>query len=183
MGSQRILDGVGDSRNMEEMPEYLTKDVVVFGCGNTLFGDDGFGPSVADYLLENFDIPDDATVLDVGTSVRDLLFTMLLSEKKPKNVVVVDAVDKGKTPGEVFEISIDDIPERKTDDFSMHQVPTSNMLKELKDLGGLAVTIVACQVKKIPEEVSPGLSNPVAEAVPRASKIIYEKFIMGRQQD
>jgi coenzyme F420 hydrogenase subunit delta len=163
---------------MEGLPDYLTKDVIVFGCGNLLFGDDGFGPSVADFLNDDYDIPDGVLVLDVGTSVRDLLFTILLSEKKPSNLVIVDAVDKGKAPGEVFEISIDDIPERKTDDFSLHQVPTSNMLKELKDLGGLGVAVVACQVENIPEEVSPGLSDSVAKAVPRASKIIYERFII-----
>jgi coenzyme F420 hydrogenase subunit delta len=165
---------------MEELPDYLTKDVIVFGCGNLLFGDDGFGPSVADFLNENFTIPDVALVLDVGTSVRDLLFTMLLSEKKPTSLVIVDAVDKEKAPGEIFEISIDDIPEKKTDDFSLHQVPTSNMLKELKDIGGMGVAVVACQVEMIPEEVSPGLSDSVAEAVPRASRMIFEKFIVRR---
>ena len=54
------------------------------------------------------------------------------------------------------------------------------MLKELKDLGGLEVAVVACQVENIPEEVNPGLSDSVAKAVPRASKIIYERFIMRR---
>jgi coenzyme F420 hydrogenase subunit delta len=165
---------------MDELPDYLTKDVIVFGCGNLLFGDDGFGPSVADFLNENYDIPDLALVLDVGTSVRDLLFTMLLSEKKPSSLVIVDAVDKEKAPGEVFEISIDDIPEKKTDDFSLHQVPTSNMLKELKDVGGLGVAVVACQVENIPEEVKPGLSDSVAKAVPGASRMIFERFIERR---
>jgi coenzyme F420 hydrogenase subunit delta len=165
---------------MADLPDYLTKEIVVLGCGNSLFGDDGFGPSVANFITHNYDVPERAMVLDVGTSVRDLLFTMLLSEKKPRSLIVVDAVDRGRTAGEVFEISVDDIPERKTDDFSMHQVPTSNMLKELKDLGGMGVTVIACQVQKIPEEVSPGLSSPVADAVPKASKIIYEKFISRR---
>ncbi len=168
---------------MEDLPEFLAKETVVFGCGNVLFGDDGFGPSVANFLLENYDIPNDALVLDVGTSARTLLFTMLLSERKPKHLIVMDAVDKGRSPGEIFEISLDDIPERKTDDFSMHQVPTSNMLRELRDLGDLSVTVVVCQAENIPDEVSPGLSSVVAKAVPRASKIIYEKFISGRREN
>jgi len=163
---------------MGDLPDYLTKKTVVFGCGNILFGDDGFGPSVAEHLSKNYDIPENALVMDVGTSVRELLFTILLSETRPSKVIVVDAVDRGKNPGEVFEISIDEIPERKTDDFSMHQVPTSNMLRELKEIGGIEVSIVVCQVQNIPEEVSSGLSGPVRLAVSRASKIIYEKIIM-----
>ncbi len=163
---------------MNDLPDYLTKKTVVFGCGNVLFGDDGFGPSIAEYLSENYEIPEHALVMDVGTSVRELLFTILLSDTRPSHIVVVDAVDRGRKPGEIFEISIDDIPEKKTDDFSMHQVPTSNMLKELEELGGIKVTILACQVHNIPEEVSPGLSEPVRMAVPAASKLIYEKIIM-----
>lgn len=165
---------------MSDLPDYLTKRTVVFGCGNTLFGDDGFGPAVADYLVDNCDVPDDVLVMDVGTSVRELLFTILLSETRPSSVIIVDAVDRGRIPGEIFEISVDEIPEKKTVDFSMHQVPTSNMLKELKDIGGIEVTIIVCQVQDIPEEVSPGLSGHVTQAVPRASKLIYEKIIMRR---
>lgn len=163
---------------MNDLPDYLTKETVVFGCGNALFGDDGFGPSVAEYLSEQYDIPDHALAMDVGTSVRELLFTILLSDTRPSHIVVVDAVDRGREPGELFEISIDEIPEKKTDDFSMHQVPTSNMLKELSELGGIKVTILACQVHHIPEDVKPGLSEPVKKAVPVASKLIYEKIIM-----
>jgi coenzyme F420 hydrogenase subunit delta len=168
---------------MEDLPSFLTKEIVVFGCGNTLFGDDGFGPAVAGNLLEDYTIPDHAMVMDVGTSVRDLLFTILLSETRPREVIIVDAIDRGRSPGEVFEISIDEIPEKKTDDFSLHQVPTSNMLKELKELGGLEVTIIVCQVSHIPDEVSPGLSDPAANAVLEASKIIYDKIIMQKDDD
>ncbi len=164
--------------NMEDLPSFLKKETVVFGCGNVLFGDDGFGPAVAENLLENYTIPDRVMVMDVGTSVRDLLFTILLSETRPSEIIIVDAVDRGRNPGDVFEISIDEIPEKKTDDFSLHQVPTSNMLKELKELGGLEVTIIVCQVSHIPEEVSPGLSEPAARAVSEASKVIYDKIIM-----
>lgn len=166
---------------MEDLPSFLTKETIVFGCGNILFGDDGFGPAVAENLLENYAIPDHVLVMDVGTSVRDLLFTILLSDTKPREVIIVDAVDRGRSPGEVFEISVDEIPEKKTDDFSLHQVPTSNMLKELEELGGIDVTIIVCQVDHIPEEVKPGLSGPASKAVLEASKLIYEKIIM--QQD
>lgn len=171
------------SDTMHDLPDYLAKRTVVFGCGNILFGDDGFGPSVAEYLSEDYEIPDHALIVDAGTSVRELLFTILLSDIRPSTIVIVDAVDRGKAPGEVFEISIDEIPEKKTDNFSMHQVPTSNMLKELKELGGIDIIIVVCQVERIPEEVVPGLSEPVRNAVPVASKLIYEKIIMQKDND
>jgi coenzyme F420 hydrogenase subunit delta len=35
------------------MPEYRDKPIIIFGCGNILFGDDGFGPAVAEELQQN----------------------------------------------------------------------------------------------------------------------------------
>jgi len=35
-----------------ELPDYCTAGVLVLGCGNPLMGDDGFGPAVAERLLE-----------------------------------------------------------------------------------------------------------------------------------
>ncbi len=74
----------------------------------------------------------------------------------------------------MFDLAIDALPQRKADDFSLHQVPTSNLLKELADLGGVAVRIVACQVARVPDVVAPGLSEAVQAAVPRAGRLILE---------
>ena len=43
---------------MSDLPEHLEKPILIFGCGNVLFGDDGFGPAVTDALMANYDIPD-----------------------------------------------------------------------------------------------------------------------------
>ena len=67
-----------------------------------------------------------------------------------------------------------DLPEVKCDDFSMHQLPTSNLLRELEELGGVEVTCVVAQVSPLPGEVRPGLSEPLRLAVPRAAEMILE---------
>jgi len=160
-----------------EIPELYQKRVLVLGCGNILFGDDGFGVEVANRLNAKYDLPGDVEVLDVGTGVRDILFNMVLLQGGPLKVIVVDAVDKGRRAGEVFLIDLDEIPENKVDDFSMHQMPSSNMLRELRDFCGVDVVIVACQVKHIPEEIEAGLSSEVEKAIPLASELIVESLI------
>ncbi|MFQ6136226.1 MAG: coenzyme F420-reducing hydrogenase, FrhD protein [Candidatus Hydrothermarchaeales archaeon] len=161
---------------MDYVPEYYGKRVIIFGCGNILFGDDGFGLAVAKYIQSNRKIPDDVYVMDVGTGIRDILFNLILSEKRPEKIIVVDAIDRGKKPGEVFQISIEEYPEEKIDDFSLHQVPSSNMLRELRDLCGVEVIVIACQVEHIPEEVEPGLTETVKKAIPKASKLVMERL-------
>ena len=87
----------------------------VFGCGNPLLGDDGFGPAVIRDLEQKQCLPQGAFALDVGTAIRDYLFDYLLAEElRPKHLVVVDAVEfEGRAAGELFTIDPFDIPAKK----------------------------------------------------------------------
>jgi coenzyme F420 hydrogenase subunit delta len=147
----------------------LNESVLILGCGNTLFGDDGFGPAVVERLLKDHDLPAGVLAMDVGTSVREVLFDLLLSQTKPRRIIVLDAVEhEGRQPGEIFEIDVDQISPEKTADFSLHQFPTVNMLKELQDHFPIEVTILVAQVQDLPEEVRPGLSPAMEKAVTQA---------------
>jgi coenzyme F420 hydrogenase subunit delta len=157
--------------------DWYDKSLLILGCGNRLIGDDGFGPAVVRYLRENFTIPGDVCVFDAGTSVREILFDTILSEKKPSKIIIVDAVDCGREPGELFWLDIDGIPEVKLDDFSMHQIPTSNLLRELRDLCGIEVVVMACQTACTTDYVKPGLSTPVQRAVENAAGILAQKHL------
>lgn len=160
------------------LPDYDTKRTLVLGCGNILFGDDGFGPAVADHLNANYKIPDDVGVENLGLSTRGFIFDTLLSEPRPKRIVIVDAVScEGRSPGEVFEVPLDNLAKEKVDDFSFHQGPTSNLLKELRDYCGVDIVIIASQPQYIPKEITEGLSEPVQKAVVEASDLIYKKFL------
>lgn len=153
--------------------ELFKKSVLIFGCGNILWGDDGFGPAVIARLKEQYRLPDDVLALDVGTSIRDILFDLVLSEKKPKKIVIIDAVEyPDRQPGEIFEIPVEGIPDKKTSDFSLHQFPTVNMLQELKEHSPIEVKILVAQVESIPDEVKPGLSPVMAAAVEAACQLL-----------
>jgi len=152
------------------VPEYIKKRVLILGCGNTLFGDDGFGPATVTYMQKNCRIPRDVDIIDVGTGASKILLIIALSEEKPKKLIILDAVNVGRTPGEIFEASIEDLLKNKVDDFSSHLFPTVRLLQWLQDKG-VNITILACQIKKVPEVVSPGLSDSVKGAIPEAAKI------------
>lgn len=161
---------------MDTLPAYCKARVLILGVGNVLFGDDGFGPAVADYIVRHYRIPDDVYVMDVGTGVRKLLFTLTLSETRPEEIVIIDAVDGGMGDNLVSEIPVEALPITKVDDFSLHQVPTSNMLLELQNICGVQVTVIACDVGVVPQEISSGLSPETLQAVVTASKSITSRF-------
>ena len=142
------------------------KKTLIFGCGNILLGDDGFGPAVIKHLNETCLLPQDVLAVDMGTSIRDTLFDLTLSQKRPERLIIVDAVDfPNRKPGEVFQIPLEEIPAKKIADFSLHQFPTVNLLADLKAHCRLDIAILVAQIKAIPDRIKPGLSKPIQQAV------------------
>lgn len=150
-----------------------SKSCLIFGCGNPLFGDDGFGPLVIEHLQQYHQLPDHSACIDAGTAVRDILFDILLSETRPRQIIIIDTSEQnGSLPGVISEIDVDDIHSKKTSDFSLHQFPTTNMLKELKMHTNVDVRVLVVQPEHIPEEIEPGISEPVAAAIPEMCRRI-----------
>ena len=169
--------GEFDKFDPSGLPDFCRKPTVVLGVGNILFGDDGFGCAVVDYVEAHYSIPEAVCLLDAGTSVRKLLFTLCLSTARPERLLILDAIDAGRSPGEIFEIDPAEIPPVKLDDFSLHQLPTSNLLRELQETCAVEVRVLACQTGPLPEEISQGLSKAVADAVPQAAEwLVCEYF-------
>jgi len=160
----------------DALPDFCRKDALVLGCGNILFGDDGFGCAVVGHLERKTRVPSHVCLLDAGTGARKILFTLALSPVVPRRLLVVDAVDAGRTAGEIFEIRLSEIPPVKRSDFSMHQIPTSNLLQELAEHRGIEVRVLVCQTGPLPEIVRPGLSDAVAGAVPGAAAWISSEY-------
>ncbi len=152
----------------------MQKEIMVVGCGNILFGDDGFGASVADHIERSHFVPENVSVINAGTGVREILFDLILAEPRPRKIIVIDAVDANRRPGEVFRIDIEEIPKNKVDDFTPHGMPTSNLLRELRDFCHVEVVILAGQIESIPETVRPGLSEALAKSVPVAAEEVLK---------
>ena len=152
--------------------------IVIFGCGNLIMGDDGFGPEVIAHLQAHYQLPESVNAIDAMTGIREYLFDYLLSEEgRPEEIIILDAVDfPDRKAGEVFLIDSASIPAKKIHDFSLHQFPTVNLLHELEQNTGIRVTIIAAQIEYIPEEIEPGLSEPMAAAVLKASEMIMQKL-------
>jgi coenzyme F420 hydrogenase subunit delta len=158
------------------LPEFCRHPTLILGCGNILIGDDGFGCELVEYLQEHYVVPEEACLLDVGTGVRKLLFTLCLSPVRPARILVIDAIDVGRPAGEIFEIDVTDIPAIKVDDFSLHQLPTSNLLRELQLHCDVEIRVLACQTGSLPDRVAPGLSGAVRGALPEAAAWVVDRY-------
>lgn len=153
-----------------------TKKNLVFGCGNTLFGNDGFGPEVVYKLEQANTLPDSVLVMDAGTGIRDLVFDLLLMDTPPELVLVIDAITvPDRRHGEIFTIDVAKVPKKKLADFSLHQCPSSNLLAQLAQRG-TTVEIIAMNTDFIPDEISPGLCPVAQKAVDQAAQLVIENL-------
>jgi coenzyme F420 hydrogenase subunit delta len=148
------------------MSDAFLKPIHIYGCGNPLIGDDGFGPRCIEFLTDHFMLPPSVLAEDVGTGVCDLLFDLILTPDKPSHLFLIDTVIlPDRTPGELFEIGLDMIPVQNNTEFSLHQFPSVNLLWEIKNSTCIDVRVFAVQAKHIPQSIAPGLSIEVEKAI------------------
>ena len=81
----------------------LHSEIVVVGCGNPLFGDDGFGPAVIEEM-EKLTLPDNVTIQDGGAGAPHFIFNFLNPEVT-KKLMIVDIADYSAKPGSISRIS------------------------------------------------------------------------------
>lgn len=70
---------------------------IILGLGNLLYGDEGFGVRLAQYLYAHWDFPPGVSVVDGGTQGQ----TLLTFVEEADSLLVLDAVDFGLEPGEL----------------------------------------------------------------------------------
>lgn len=84
--------------------EYLEKETLILGCGNPLFGDDGFGPEfikkLKDEEIEN--LYNNLAVIDCGSGISPFLNLINSSNHKIKNLYIVDCGDFNGKIGDVL---------------------------------------------------------------------------------
>lgn len=150
-------------------------EVLVVGCGNVLFKDDGFGPATIDKIeanVENRPLPDNVMTIDAGTSAPHYLFS--LPNPMWKKIIILDIANFGGKPGDVKKLSKDEMPVGKYQD--PHSISVADPLDELNDV---EIVIIACQPEKVSSPfVEYGLTSDVEKAMDKAIDMVYDEVII-----
>jgi len=150
-------------------PEALFTEIVIVGCGNPLFSDDGFGKAVFEEM-EKLTLPDNVKVIDGGLGAPHFIFT-LLDPEVTKKLVIIDIADYGAKPGQVTKLKPEDLPPGAYRD--AHSWDLAEPLQRIKDQ--IEVTIIGCQPAKVTApEFEIGLSEELQKAIPKTIQVILE---------
>jgi hydrogenase maturation protease len=150
---------------------------LVAGIGNVLRCDDGFGPAVLQELEHHPGLPQGVVTIEVGIGGIGLVLELL---NRYQVLVIVDAVDRGGRPGQLYELEplVPDTrgfpsPASPEPGMDMHQIGPGNALVIAHALGVLppVVRMVGCQPGET-EIFSTTLSHPVQQSLPAAVRVI-----------
>jgi len=132
---------------------------IVIGLGSPLMGDDGLG-IVALERLRPF-ARDTVELIDGGTWGMNLLHLVESADR----LLLLDAIDAGKAPGEPIELVDAEVPRYFAAKLSPHEIDLRDVLALAELRGALPGEIVALGIQ--PGEVVMGteLTAPVAAAI------------------
>lgn len=135
---------------------------LVLGLGNTIMSDDGVGPKVIEQLQQGAGLPEAVVLLDGGTLGLDLLPHL----EGIQRLIIVDAVEIGKSPGTVVRLSGDEVPVALETKLSPHQMGMKDLLAVARLMGQLPGEIVLIGVQPACLEMDTELTPAVAAALP-----------------
>jgi hydrogenase maturation protease len=172
----------------------MTGRMLIAGVGNIFLGDDGFGVEVARRLAA-VELPDWVRVADYGISGMHLAYDLANGYD---SAILIDAVPRGGPPGTVYVIE----PERNRAPaadgagapapgdrplaggalFDAHGMQPDVVFGVLDLLGAETgrVLIVGCEPENADYGI--GLSDPVAEAVDEAVRVVLDLVAAGDGQ-
>jgi hydrogenase maturation protease len=166
-------------------------ELLILGIGNILWADEGFGVRCVEAMDAAWQFGNDVTVLDGGT--QGLYLLPFLEEAR--RLIVFDAVDYGKTPGEMVIARDGEVPRfMGAKKMSLHQtgfqeviacaqlagkLPEAMMLigvqaEQLEDFGGSLRDIVKQQIPRALETALAQIREWGIPCAPRATRVVDE---------
>ena len=164
------------------MPDYLNKEVLILGCGNVLFGDDGFGYTVVNELnkiKEKNPIlnSNKIEIIDAGTGASHFILSLIDENTPIKKIIIIDAIDYGLKAGELKKLYPKDLPNIDKYQVDAHDMPLAGMLNELNEKYKIDIVVIGCQIKNMTApDICLELSKEVKEAVKKALNMVLEEL-------
>ncbi len=146
-------------------------NILIFGVGNPLRGDDGIGSEIAKDLRQL----GYKNVIDAEDTPENYILKVL--EMKPKKVIVLDACHFGGSPGEFRLFKEREWEKILNTSFSTHTLPIS-LFMSLFEKGGIEeVYLLGIQAQSLAfnQPVSPEVKEAKRKVIDFLEKIISQK--------
>jgi len=147
--------------------------ILVLGIGNILFGDEGIGVHMINYLDEKYEFsgPHEVDLIDGGTLAQRLIPIIVEYDK----VFIFDCVDVDEgNVGDVYFFDFLDVPECVTWQGSAHEVEMLQTLEMIHMMGDLPETKI---IGVVPYVIGEDTTFTITPEVQKAAKLM-EKILL-----
>ncbi|SDE83739.1 HyaD/HybD family hydrogenase maturation endopeptidase [Sporomusa acidovorans] len=101
---------------------------IVLGVGNILMQDEGFGVRVVEEISRRYTFPKNVQALDGGTLGMELLNFI----KGAEYLLIIDAVNGGGQPGDLYQLTGEEVKAYFKQKVSMHEIGIQDVLTALE---------------------------------------------------
>ncbi len=149
--------------------------ILILGIGNILFGDEGIGVHLVNYLEEKYEFKNhEVDLIDGGTLAQRLIPIIVEYDK----VFVFDTVDVDDAEiGDVYFFNFLDVPDCVKWEGSAHEVEMLQTLQMIHLMGDLPETkIIGVVPYVIGEDTTFTITEPVLKAAGLMEKILIKEL-------
>ncbi|HWR41513.1 HyaD/HybD family hydrogenase maturation endopeptidase [Sporomusa sp.] len=144
--------------------------IIVLGVGNILMQDEGFGVRVVEELTRRYIFPDNVQVLDGGTLGMELLRFITGADR----LLIIDAVNGGGEPGELYQFANEEVKAYFKNKVSMHELGIQDVLAALELLEQPVNDVVVLGIQPAVIDVGLELSEIVQPGVVMAAARVLD---------
>lgn len=149
-----------------------TTQLLILGIGNILWADEGFGVRCVEAMNAAYQFGGDVVLMDGGTQGLYLLPYL----EEARRLIVFDAVDYGRQPGEMVIAQDDDVPRfMGVKKMSLHQTGFQEVIA-CASLGGKlpeSMVLIGVQPEQL-EDFGGSLRDSVKAQIPRALDVALQ---------
>lgn len=145
------------------------KQINIIGIGNTLYSDEGVGVHLLPHLHEALKDYDHVEIIEGATDGMKLLAPV----EDADYLIIIDAINAGKEPGELITIKNEEIPKYYGVKMSIHQVGFQEVLFAADLRGKLPKEMMMVGIQPASLKLGLELSDVVKEKLP----LLVEKVV------
>jgi len=147
-------------------------ELLILGIGNILWADEGFGVRCVEALNAAYQFGNDVVLMDGGTQGLYLLPYL----EDARRLIVFDAVDYGRQPGEMVIAQDDEVPRfMGVKKMSLHQTGFQEVIACASLAGKLpeSMVLIGVQPEQL-EDYGGSLRDSVKEQIPHALEVALQ---------
>lgn len=146
--------------------------IMIMGVGSILMTDEGFGVRVIEALEQQYEFPENVSVVDGGVLGLNLLGVIAEAD----HLIVVDAVRNKGNPGDLYRLTGQAIPDRVRAKNSLHQIDFLETLTLCQAVGEVPETIVLGVEPEDIDSLSVELTSTIKERIDPVIEMVLDEL-------